>query len=109
MSYTDLLINTCTTQRFTEGAVDSYGNPIKTFTNHLVGIKCRWSTPKNTEIKIGAEIVIADLQLFLLDVDITEKDRVVLDSKTWEVISTFKRQDGIGSHHVEAMLKVVKS
>lgn len=35
MSYTSLLINTCTTQRFVEGAQDAYGNPTKAWVDHL--------------------------------------------------------------------------
>ena len=106
------MINTCTVLRFAEGAQDSYGNPIKTWAPILgeTDIRCRWSTPTNREIKVGAEVVIADLQLFLLGgVDITEQDRVVLDSKTYEVLSAADRQNGSGGHHVECFLRVVKS
>lgn len=109
MSYTSLLINTCTIRRFTEGAADSYGNPVKTWANHLVNQACRWSYPKNHEIKIGAEVVIFDRQLFLQDIDVTESDRVVLGADTYEILSVVDRQDGAGDHHKEAFLRRVAS
>ena len=109
MSFTSLLINTCTVERFTEGAADAYGNPAQTWATHLAAQACRVSTPRNREVQVGAEVVLADLQLFLPDVDITEQDRVVLGGLTYEVLSATDRQDGVGDHHVECMLRAVKS
>jgi len=107
MSFNSLLINTCTIQQYTEGAIDEYGNPAKDWDDTVVN--CRWSTPSNREVKIGAEVVIADLQLFLTDeVVVTEQDRVVIEGKTYEVLSSSKRQDGFGSHHRELLLRTVR-
>ena len=108
MAYSDLLINTCDIQRFTEGAQDVYGNPLKVWANLHTGAACRWSTPRNREIKVGAEVVVADLELFLLDIDVTEQDRVTLNGLTYQVLSSTRRQNGIGSHHRECLLQVVK-
>ncbi len=118
MSYTDLLINTCTIQTPTDGAQDAYGNPTITWANAYEDEPCRWSTPKHTEVKLGLEVVIADLQLFLGDVDVTEQDRIILPAGSFpippwpiylfEVISAYKRQDGTGDHHVECMLRILK-
>lgn len=108
MSFADLLINTCTTRRFTEGAADDYGNPVKTWANNLVDQPCRWSYPKNTEVKIGAEVVIVDLQLFMNDVDVIVQDRIVLNTETYEVLSVLDRQDGVGDHHKELLLRLVR-
>ncbi|MBT9146029.1 MAG: hypothetical protein DDT42_01908 [candidate division WS2 bacterium] len=108
VSFRSLLINRCNIQRYVPGALDEYGHPIRTWGNLLLDEPCRWSTPKNTEIKAGIEIVIADLKLFLRNnVGITEKDRVILKGRAYEIISVVKRQDGIGLHHVEALLKTV--
>ena len=109
MSFTSLLINTCTVRRFTAGAIDAYGNPTKTWADHLVDEPCRWSTPKNIEIKVGAEVVLADLQMFFAkDTDITEQDRVVLGTATYEVLSAADRQNGMANHHVEVFLRTVR-
>ena len=108
MTYASLLINTCTTQRKHPGAIDAYGIPAPAWANELVGIACRWSTPSNREVKVGAEVVLADLVLFLLDVDITAQDRVVLSGLTYEILSASRRQDSVGSHHMECLLRTVK-
>uniref|UniRef100_A0A6M3IYH0 Head-tail joining protein n=1 Tax=viral metagenome TaxID=1070528 RepID=A0A6M3IYH0_9ZZZZ len=108
MAYLDLLINKCTTQRRHPGLSDDYGNPAPGWMDELPDIDCRWSTPSNREVKVGAEVVLADLQLFLGDVDITEQDRVILDMGTYEVLSAVSRQNGVGGHHMECLLRIVK-
>ncbi len=108
MSYSSLLINTCTIRRFSTAGIDDYGNPVETWAD-LSSESCRWSTPRNREVKIGAEVVLADLQLFLeADTDITEQDRVVIDSVTYEVLSAADRQNGTANHHVECFLRTVR-
>ncbi len=122
MSFNDLLINTCTIKRFTEGAQDAYGIPAKTWADIVVDEPCRWSYPTNREVKVGAEVVIADLQLFLdSDAEITEQDRVLMNndgsfpyffpiifSVTYEVISVANKQDGTGHHHLECLLRAIQ-
>ena len=108
MSFADLLVNTCTIYRFTEGAADSYGNPVKTWNDLHTDEPCRWSTPSNREVKVGAEVVIADLILFLADIDVTEQDRVLLDSLTYEILSVIRRQSSSTGHHKELMIRVIK-
>jgi hypothetical protein len=109
LSYESLLTNTCSILRFTEGAADGYGNPAKTWAYTYEDEPCRWSTPANREVKIGAEVVLADLQLFLgADIDVTEQDRVELNGATYEVLSSADRQDGMAAHHVECLLRSVR-
>ena len=108
MTFATLLIDTCTVRRFTEGAQDAYGIPAKTWANHLVDEPCRVSTPTGIEIKVGAEIVIADLLLFIGDVDVTEQDRIVLNTITHEILLVKDRQNGVGSHHKECYLRTVR-
>ena len=106
MSYSSLLINTCTIQRFTEGSSDPYGNPAITWAAHLPDEACRIQPSSGVELKIGAELVVADYLLFLGDVDVTEQDRVVLDSITYEILLVKDEQDGVDSHHREVFLRV---
>jgi hypothetical protein len=108
MAYSDLLIDTCTTTRFVDGAVDAYGVPAKTWVNQLVDTPCRWSYPSHRETKNGAEVVTIDLTLFLGDVDVTEQDRVVHETVTYEVFSAIDRQDGVGEHHKECLMRRVR-
>lgn len=108
MSYSSLLINVCTIQRFSEGALDNYGIPVKTWTDISTNEPCRLMAGSGREIKVGAEVVVADYKLFLGDVDITEQDRVEIDSITYEVLLVADREDGIVSHHKECFMRVVR-
>ncbi len=106
MSYTSLLINTMTTRRFTEGVADGYGNKTLTWADNLTDQACRLTTAGGREIKVGAELVIADYKLFALDIDIIEQDMVVIDTLTYEVLLVEEYADGSGSHHKQVWLRI---
>jgi len=111
LSYTSLLINTCTVRRYTEGVADGYGNPTLTWSDHLIDEPCRLSSgsavTQGKEIKVGAELVLSDHTVFLGDVDVTEQDQIVIDGATFEVLMVVNRQDGSGSHHMECFVRTV--
>ncbi len=100
MSFTSLLIDTCTTRRFTEGANDAYGVPVKTWADNLTSQACRIEALvgkiSGRELTIGAELVVADYVLFMQDVDVTEQDRILLGAITYEVLLVNDRKDGGG-------------
>ncbi len=106
MSYTTLLIHSCITQRYTS-TEDAYGQPVKTWATNLTE-DCRLVTGAGKELTIGAVVVIADYKLFLGDVDITEQDRVVIDSVTYEVLLVMDRANGADDHHKECFLRAVR-
>ena len=107
MSYTSLLVDTCTIQRFSEGAADAYGNPALTWDlTYLEDEACRLTASSGREIKVGAEIVVADYKLFLGDVDITERDRVVIGGLTYEILLVQDYSDGIESHHKQIWMRI---
>lgn len=108
MSFDSLLINTCTVKRFNPTGTDDYGNPTGSWDDHLPDQACRLMATNGREIVIGAEVVIADYKLFINDVDITEQDRVELDSITYEVLLVAPRQDETEEHHLECYLRVVR-
>ena len=111
MSFTTLLIDTCTTQRFTEGAADAYGVLVKTWANNLEDQACRLETSPisaGREIKVGAEVVVADNRIYVLDVDITEQDRVIIYGITYEVLLVESFSDGIEKQHKRCWLKTVR-
>jgi hypothetical protein len=108
LSYTSLLINTCTIQRYVAGAQDAYGTPVKAWADHLVDEPCRYSEPKNNEIKVGAEVLIYDLDLFMNNIDVTVQDRAVLNGETYEILGVKDRQDGSGAHHKELAIRTVR-
>jgi hypothetical protein len=108
MSYASLLIDSCDIQRFSLGAADAYGNLAKSWANLHAAEPCRWSTPSNREVRVGAEVVLADLILFVGDITITEQDRVVIGTMTYEILSVIPCQDGTGAHHKECLLRTVE-
>jgi len=108
MSYDSLLVNTCTIQRYTEGAQDDYGNPAETWADLHVDEPCRYSEPKNREITVGAQVLIYDLDLFVGNIDVTARDRVILNTETYEILGVKDRQGMAASHHKELSIKVAK-
>lgn len=108
MSFDSLLVNECDILRFTEGAQDAYGNPVKTWNVLHDDEPCRSSEPKNNEIKVGVEVLVYDLDLFLDDIDVTVQDRVLLSAEIYEILGVKLRQDAVGTHHKELALRTVK-
>ena len=108
MSFSDLLIDRCTTQRFVEGAADDYGVPAQAWGDHVVDEPCRLVTGVGREVTVGAQVVIAEYQLFVGDIDITEQDRVVIDDTTYEILFVSNRKDHAGDHHKECLLRIVR-
>ena len=107
MAYADLLINTCTIKRYTSSSSDDYGNPVKNWSDYLVDQACRISYPRGRQIQRGTEVVPVEAVLFLDDVDVTEHDKVVVDSIEYEILFVATLQDGNGAHHKELSLRRV--
>lgn len=108
MSYASLLLSTSTVRRYTEGTVDAYGVPVRIWGDHLTSEPCRLASPEGREIKVGAELVLADYKMFLQDIEVTEQDRILHDSITYEILLVQTRRDGFGDHHKELFLRVVR-
>jgi len=108
MTFANLLIDTCEIQRFTEGAVDDYGHPSKTWAAIHSDEPCRHVSGKGREVKVGQEVVIIYDTLFVGDIDVTAQDRVVIDCETYQVLDVVFRKDGVGPHHKELYLEVVR-
>lgn len=118
MAFADLLIHLADIKRFTPGAVDNYGNPAKAWAIIYADEPCRFISTGGREIKIGAEVVISNWQVFVDDsVIVTEQDRVdnirlassgvVIDASTYEVKLVRIRSNGVGLHHSELALQKV--
>jgi len=108
MTFENLLIHTCDIERFTEGLADSYGIPDKTWAVEHANEACRLVSGKPIEIRIGQEVVIVSDQLFVGDIDVTEQDRVIIDTVTYQILAVVFRNDNSGAHHKECFLEVVK-
>ena len=108
MSFDSLLIDVCTVQRNTPGAQDDYGLPADSWANLHTSEPCRLMATTGREILIGAEVVIANYTLFIDDIDITEQDRVIVDSVTYEILLVGQRQDSVNGHHKECFMRSVR-
>jgi len=117
MSYASLLINSASVWRYPPGGVaDAYGTPAKVYAvvPELSDIPCRIMPVSGVEIKVGAELVVADYKLFLGDVVLTEQDKVYVFWGTvdawveYEILLVQDRQDGVDSHHKECLLRTVR-
>ena len=108
MTFDSLLIHTCDIESFTETGTDDYGRPTGNWTPTYENEPCRHVSGQGREIKVGQEVVIVYDQLFLGDVEITEQNRVVIDTVTYQVLSVVFREDGFGAPHKHCYLEVVK-
>jgi len=106
MSYTSLLIQTCKIEYFTEGLPDDYGNPALAWHDRYTDEDCRLVASAGREIKVGAEIVVADYKLFLGDITITERDRITIDGNVYEVLLVQDYADSLASHHKQCWLRI---
>lgn len=110
MTYTDLLINTCTILEDTGDIPDAYGNitPSWTAVVGLSNILCRLTAGSGREVTVGAKVVVADYKLFLGDIIVTERNRVQVDGIEYEILLVADRQDSVNSHHKECWLRGVR-
>ena len=108
MTFTTLLINTCTVERFTSSGETNFGNPTKVWADHLTAQACRLSSAKGREAQGSTESTQVDEVLFMQDVDVTEGDRVVVDSVLYEIVFVTDKQNGTADHHKELGLVRVK-
>lgn len=114
MAFTDLLFQTCTIKRHTVDTYDDYGNPNYLWSNYLTNVPCRKNSAKGREVKIGAEVMVVNDQLFVSKdadnyaVDVTEQDVVVIDETAYQVVLVEAFYQNDIYHHKKALLKLVR-
>lgn len=119
MSFASLLIHEADIKRYIlDAGTDAYGNPTGAWNTIYTDEPCRLVSKSGREVRVGAEVVISDWQLFVDDsVTVTEQDRidnirlastgVVIDSATFEILLVQMRSDGVSTHHLELSLQKV--
>ena len=118
MSFNSLLIHTCDIGKLSQGAIDDYGHPVKTWPVTYPDQPCRLMSTGGVEIRVGAEVVISDWKLFVDDtVSVDAQDRIsdiklassgaVIDASTYEIILVMPRSNGVDEHHSELFLQKV--
>jgi len=108
MSFTDLLIHTCTVKRPTTTSTDGYGNPVKTYANHLVDQVCRFSSAKGRNIMRDAKVIVADFMVTFPNIDITEADQIIYSGVTYRILFVDSPSDSTGIHHKTAYVETVR-
>ena len=109
MSFAALLINSGQIERYTNSGDDDWGNATEVWANHLAVQPCRLSSASGREVQSGTEITQVDEVLFMNDVDVTEGDRITVDSVLYEIVMVATKQNGASDHHKELSLVRVKA
>ena len=106
MGFKQLLNKTCTIRRFTSSSNDAHGNPVKVWSDLATDVPCRLQARRGRETTQPVQVVVGTHTLFLEPRDITERDRVVVATLTYEVLFV---SDAAGQgHHLEVDLELVK-
>lgn len=107
MGFAQLLNKTCVIRRFTSSSNDAHGNPVKVWSDLATDIACRLQPRRGREAVQPTQVVVGSHVLFLeIGTDITERDRVVVATLTYEVLFV---GDAAGQgHHLEVDLELVK-
>ena len=122
-SFHNLLPHTCTIQKWTSTADDSWGQPVKTWADHATSKKCRlWGLESRRDYElinpVTGEAIRAEYQVFFpLDDDVwdstnkrpvlTEQYRLVFTAPynlTLNIELVSERADRRKSHHLECFL-----
>ena len=107
MTFESMLISTATIRRYGSVAIDDYGNPVKIWADYLTAEPCRISYPKGRQVQRGTEVVPVDAVLFVGDVDVTERDKAIVDGIEFEILFVSEPQDAVSGHHKELSLRRV--
>ncbi len=109
MTLAGMLAQTATVFTFTLGDEDDYGNAAETWVEGA-SYPCRLEPTSGQERTVDRDTQVSDWRLFLpADAELTGRDRVVVDSKVFEVVGPPAVQHTPrGPHHVEAALRYVE-
>jgi hypothetical protein len=104
--YSNLLKQRYLLSRYTSTTVDDYNQPVKTWVTSSTAVACQLATIRAVEIEVEKQVVITSLKLYTLSSsDLTFKDRVVIDSLTYEVLAPIPVNQ---NHHKEFYVRLVK-
>lgn len=82
---------------------DSYGQPIKVWSD-LSTVPCRLEDIQSKEILDGKEVIITERLCYMNNTDITEADRVVIESITYYPKKLMRATGMRGIDHIEVYL-----
>lgn len=98
----NLLIHTCSIYRRTQSGTSPSNNPVYMDTLVGSGVKCRLTSTSGIESETPHKAIPYTYILFTRHSDLNERDKVVIDSVSYEVLSIKRENDMTGFHHIEA-------
>lgn len=100
MPIADLLEQTLDVTRLGSGSLDKKGNPGGTYTTHLSDVPCRAWAQTGAEDRDGRWVEFERWFVYVpADTDITTKDRIALEGRTFEVESVEPVYNRVGDEH----------
>lgn len=121
MSFDSLLTDIMTTQRRSLSGTDSYGQPVYTFSNHLIDQPCLLQANRGSVEEVAdvhGEKAISTHRLYCRICDVTEADRITVSggeggptygaaTRTFDILSI--EQAAGQHHHLQMALKAIES
>jgi len=107
MSFSSLLIQTCTIQQKTISQV-TYEKSVS-WSNVATGVPCRKDAGQSVRIQDAdyRSNTDDDVVFFSAGVTIIRGNRLLLDGEYYDVIKVNKILDSVGVHHIEAIARIV--
>lgn len=88
MSYIAMLNQRCTIERPSPSATDAWGRPTGAYVTVAANVPCRLAMERGREVaRAQSELTTKSDRLYLpLETDVAERDRVVLEGVTYDVV-----------------------
>lgn len=105
-----LLNQRCDIWRYSEGSADGYGHLAKTYAELATSVPCRLREAGGKETWADDKTVVpADYIIYLpRNQDVTERDRIVLDSITYDVLRVQHTRARRREHHLKLFMRAVR-
>ena len=108
-SYDRLLTQIGSVSRNTPGAADAYGQTAESWAVTTADTPCRIMATGGKEINRGQMVVIADYTIFLGSaIDITEEDRFIAYTVTYEILMVETKRAAGAAHHIECAARAIR-
>ncbi len=109
MTIGDHFIHRCTIERPGGTTLDAFNNAAATYSTVAASVPCRL-VEKEEQVRTDerAESVVRTKYTLLLNagIDVRERDRVLVDGRTFTIAAVMKR-NARGPHHVSVRLEIV--
>jgi len=108
MSFSSLLIHSALIERVSAGAKDSGNLDTETWATLASLVPCRVDSDGGKEVYREAQLVLSTHRIFMADRDVTEKDRITVNSQVFDVLVKESKLGAAGVHHLELVAREVR-